>query len=413
MSISAGMISMGAYLPAKRVGHEQKVELTGYLRDETLLPREYVEQIDAQERLPGMIETNRDGWEIHPWFETWVSNLPPKQRTDPFRGAEERRRVPPDPRSLRESIIPHPMLPSDAETLAGALALINGKVDKDEIDLLIVASQVSDLLLPSNASLVQHKLRLRNAGAYHVDTCCSSFVTMMEIASGLVKAGLKKKILIVASYIDSLVNDKSSYFSADTGDAAVAAVISETDDGEGYIASFSTSHGSRHDGIIFQRRPPALSRSAGHGHACEEVFVTFYNQEANMEIAANAEKDMVEVVHGALNKAGLSLRDVDFFVTHQPVHWAGNAWREALGIPEDRFFETFRKYGNIANCSAAVNLLEAIETRLIKERSTVLIASSGAGENHIAVLERTAPSLIQSINHPTENRCARKKSSPR
>ena len=402
MSISAGIISMGAYLPARRISPTQKAELTSYLRDETLLPGEYVEQIEAQERLPGTIETNEEGWAKHPWFETWLAKLPPKRRADPFQGTKERRRVPSDPLSLRESIVPHPMLPSDAETLAGALALMNGKVDKDEIDLLIVASQVPDLLLPSNASLVQHKLQLRKAGAYHVDTCCSSFVTMMEIASGLVKAGIKKKILIIASYIDSLVNDKSSYFSIDTGDAAVAAVISETDDGNGYIASFSTSHGSRHDGIILQRRPPALFKSVGHGHIREEVFVTFYNQEANREIAANAQKDMVEVVDGALKKAGLSIHDVDFFVTHQPVHWAGNAWREALGIPEDRFFETFRKYGNIANCSAPVNLLEAIERKLIKESDTVLIASSGAGENHIAVLERITPSLVQSVNHQVE-----------
>jgi 3-oxoacyl-[acyl-carrier-protein] synthase-3 len=402
MSISAGAISMGAYLPARRISLTQKAELTSYLRDETLLPREYVEQIEAQERLPGTIETNEEGWANRPWFEAWLATLPPKRRADPFQGTKERRRVPSDPLSLRESIVPHPMLPSDAETLAGALALINGKVDKDEIDLLIVASQVPDLLLPSNASLVQHKLQLKKAGAYHVDTCCSSFVTMMEIASGLVKAGLKKKILIIASYIDSLVNDKSSYFSIDTGDAAVAAVISETDDGSGYIASFSTSHGSRHDGIILQRRPPVLFRCAGHGHNCEEVYVTFYNQEANKEIAAHAQKDMVEVVNGALKKAGLSIHDVDFFVTHQPVHWAGNAWREALGIPEDRFFETFRKYGNIANCSAPVNLLEAIERKLIQENDTVLIASSGAGENHIAVLERIAPSLVQSVNHPVE-----------
>jgi 3-oxoacyl-[acyl-carrier-protein] synthase-3 len=184
----------------------------------------------------------------------------------------------------------------------------------------------------------------------------------------------------------------------------VAALISETDAGSGYIASFSTSHGSRHDGIILQRRPPALFKSVGHGHILEEIFVTFYNQEANREIATNAQKDMVEVVNGALMKAGLSIRDVDFFVTHQPVHWAGNAWREALGIPGDRFFETFEKYGNIANCSAPVNLLEAIEGNLIREGDTVLIASSGAGENHIAVLERIALSLVQSLRPSEEGR---------
>jgi 3-oxoacyl-[acyl-carrier-protein] synthase-3 len=399
MSQSAGIISMGAYVPAKEIKGKQKPQLVTYLSKETLLPAEYIEEINNQNQLPGRIETNHDGWEKHPWFKTWLANLPPDKRTKPFQGTKERRRVPLDPQSLRESIIPHPMLPSDAETLAGALALINGNIDKDEIELLIVSSQIPDLLLPSNASLVQYKLQLTNAGAYHLDTCCSSFVTMMEVAAGLVKSGLKRKILIVASYIDSLVNDKSDYFSVNTGDAAVAAVISNVDDGFGFIASCSTSYGSRHDGIIFQRRPPDLFKSPGHDHTYERIFVTFYNQDANKEIAANAQKDMVKVVNKALEKARLSIGDIDFFVTHQPVCWAPKVWREGLGISKDRFYETFQKYGNIANCSAPVNLLEAIELKLVKEGDNVLIASSGAGENYIAVIEKITPHLIRSLHN--------------
>ena len=64
-----------------------------------------------------------------------------------------------------------------------------------------------------------------------MDTCCSSFVTMLEIAEGLVKAGMKRNVLIIASYIDSLVNDKSTYFAVNTGDAAVAAVVSNVEKG--------------------------------------------------------------------------------------------------------------------------------------------------------------------------------------
>jgi len=60
--------------------------------------------------------------------------------------------------------------------------------------------------------LIQHKLGLSNAGAYNVDTCCASFITMFEIAVGLICAGIKKKVLIVASAIDSHINDKSTYF---------------------------------------------------------------------------------------------------------------------------------------------------------------------------------------------------------
>jgi 3-oxoacyl-[acyl-carrier-protein] synthase III len=402
MSISAGIISMGAFLPGTKIHDLLKRQLVEYLKNKTRFPGEYIDRIEEEGQLPGHIETNYDGWERHPWFDTWLAKLPPKKREDPFQGTKERRRVPFDPKSLRESIVPHPMLPSDAETLAGALAMVKGKVQKDEIDLLIVASQVPDLLLPSNASLVQYKLNLNHAGAYHVDTCCSSFVTMLEIAEGLVKAGIKSKVLIIASYIDSLVNDKSTYFAVNTGDAAVAAVVSKVEEGYGYIASSSMSKGDRHDGIILQRRPPELFQSAGHDHYYEQTFVTFYNKSANKQIAANAEKDMTTIVKKALKKARLSISDIDFFVTHQPVYWAARAWREGLGIPEEKNYETFEKYGNIANCSAGVNLLEAVELNRIKQGDTVLIASSGAGENYIATLENIDSRLIDSLTQTWE-----------
>jgi 3-oxoacyl-[acyl-carrier-protein] synthase-3 len=393
----AGLISLGGYLPAKRIAESQIERLVSFLRTETLLGPGYIDRIDATGQLPGSIETNYDGWERQPWFEAWLENLPPKKRDDPFQGTKERRRVPLDPASLRESIIPHPMLPSDAETIAGALAIVNAGIAKDEIDLVLAHSQVPDLTLPPNASLIQHKLQLQNAGAYGVDSCCSSFVTMVEIACGLIMAEVRDTVLIVSSYIDSHVVDRSAYYGVYTGDAAIGAVVTRVEEGFGYVSSASTSHGDRHDGIIFGRRSPELLKKTGSGADYAQEFTTFYNREACKEIAVNAQRDMVEVVDRALAKADLTLSDVDFFVTHQPVAWAANAWREALGIPLDRFYESFETYGNVATCSVPANLLEAIEQGLIQPGDLVLMASSGAGENHIAVLERASPRLIQNI----------------
>ncbi len=394
---NAGIKAMGAYLPARALEAETKVRLLKFLGRRTLLPEAYLQEIENNNRLPGRIESNYDGWQKQAWFDAWLANLPESKRSNPFQGSEERRRVPFDPASLKESIIPHPMLPSDAETLAGAMALMNAGLKNSEIDLLLVASQVPDLPLPPNASLVQHKLQLENAGAYEIDTCCSSFLSMLELAVALVKSGIKRKILLVASYIDSFVSDKSDYFSVNTGDAAVAAVVEELDSGYGYLASDSTSHGSRHNGIILQRRAPQLCKAPVQRSRYEQEFVTFYNPQANKEIAVNSQKDMKEVVDLTLERAGLKVADLDFFVSHQPVYWAGNAWREALGIPEHKFYESFKKYGNIANCSAAANLYETIELGLVKENDLVLIASSGAGENHIAAIERISPELARSI----------------
>jgi 3-oxoacyl-[acyl-carrier-protein] synthase III len=128
-----------------------------------------------------------------------------------------------------------------------------------------------------------------------------------------------------------------------------------------------------------------------------ETIAGAYDLGACREISSNAERDMIEVVQKALYKAAFTIDDVDFFVTHQPVAWAAKAWRVAVGMPEYKFYEPFETYGNIATCSVPVNLLEATERDLIKAGDRVLLASSGAGENHIAVLERVTPLLVQSI----------------
>lgn len=399
---------MGGYLPGKELSKIQKGLLVNYLTDNTLLKKEYIDLIDKESKLPGYIENNYDGWESQPWYEAWLDNLPEKKKSDPFQGSVERRRVPMDPTSVKKSLNPHPMKPSDAETIAGALAILKSGLDKDEIDLVLCHSQVQDHPLPTNTSLVQHKLKLKNAGAYAVDSCCSTFVTMVEIASALVKTGIKKNVLIINSIIDTMITDKSDYYSVNTGDAAFGAIISESDMDHGYLGSASTSHGSRHDGVIFQRRQPHLHLNSGGGATHEQDFVTFYDKEACREIGANAVPDLLNVIQMVEEKTKISVSDIDFFITHQPVAWAGDVWREALNVPKEKFYYSFEKYGNIATCSVAVNLMEAIENELIKENDTVLLASPGAGENHIALFQKVDPRLIQNIQTFASNKILEK-----
>lgn len=395
MQKAAGLISMGGYLPAKEIPKKQQKELTEFLRKETLLYPEYIDEIEEKGHLPGRVETNYDGWESQPWFEAWLENLPPKKRENPFAGAKERRRVPIDPVSVKKSIHSHPMLSSDAETLAGALALFNGGIDKKEIDLVLVSSLVPDVHVPLNASLVQNKLGLKNAGAYNVDTCCSSFITMLEIAMTYVRAGIKKKVLVIASAIDSIINDRSNYYSPNTGDGAAACIVSETREDYDYIASQSSSRGDRHKAIIFQTREPELLISPSQGPHFRQEFVTFFNQDMCKAIASHAEADLVEVVNLTLEKAGFSTADIDFLITHQPVVWAANAWRKAIGVPTAKHYQSYEKYGNMAVASVPTNLLEAVEQGLIKAGDRVMLASSGVGENHIALFHRITPELIK------------------
>ena len=393
--VSAGLVALAGYLPGQQLDQGYAHQLSQFLKAEVLLPAAYTDSIANDRALPGHIETNYEGWEKRPWFESWLNALPECKKDDPFQGTKERRRVPADPDALKTSLYPHPMLPSDAETLAAGMVLFNSKVNKAEIDLVLVASQIPDLPLPLNASLIQHKLGLSNAGAYSIDTCCSSFVTLLEVACGMVKSGIKQKILIISSYIDSHVTDRSDYFSVNTGDASFAGIVAPVKVEFGYQGSHSTSHGERHKGIIVENRSPGLYKKTGLNGLANREFVTFSDHQARSDIAKFATVDMIFCIRKALTKSRIRLNQIDFMVTHQPVHWAPHAWREALGIPREKFLETFKKYGNIANCSVPANLLEAILLGKVTSGNLVLMASSGAGENHIALLDKLSPELIK------------------
>lgn len=400
MKRSAGIIAMGGFHPGKEIPRTERKGLIDYLRNYTKLHPEYIEMAERTGAHPGFIEDNFQGWEGQPWFDAWLERLPGKKKEDPFQGTKLRSRVPMDPESVKKSIHPHPMLSSDAETFAGAVALYKSGIDPDQVDLVLVSSLVPDRHVPLNASLVQDKLMLKHAGAYNVDTCCSSFITMLEMANMYVKSGMKRHVLIVASSLDSMINDKSTYWSVDTGDAAVAALISETPATYDFISSHSFSNGNRHEAIIFQTRAPYLHQETSQGPSYAQEFVTFYNGDLCKEIGANARKDMVEVVQKCLQKQGLTPEDIDFLVLHQPVSWAADAWREAIGVPKEKHYQSFERYANIACASAPTNLMEAVEKGLIKAGDKVLIASSGVGENHISLLFAVSPQLIRN-NHDT------------
>ena len=315
--LAAGLVSVGSYVPAKPLSAGLAEALSHFLLHHTHVQVEYAETVRDEQKLPGTIETNFDGWESKPWFDAWRATLPPKKRENPFLGTHERRRVPLDPSSLRESVVPHPMLATEAEAMACALAIVQGHINPDDIDLVLVHSQIPDEL-PSMPAAVQDMLQLPNAGAYGIDSCCSSFVTMTEIAETLVRAGVKKCVLIVGSHISSHVLDRSEYCCVRLGDGAVAGVVSRVEEDEGYVSSHSTANGSVHDAVLMVRRKPSLMRSTLLGPSQEQSFVTFANMQACRVIADNSQREMREVVRGTLERGSVNIEDVELFVTHQP-----------------------------------------------------------------------------------------------
>lgn len=287
-----------------------------------------------------------------------------KEKSSLFTGIQERR------------VFPEEIPPSDLETIAAMRAIKDAGLEPDDIDLVIVHSMLQDKLIPGNASLVQHKLGLKNAGAWNMDTCCSSFVSMLSAASHLIMLGTCKNVVIVTSILHSRMIAPTHYLSTIVGDGAAAVVMSRVSEGRGFISSSFHSKGEYHD--AFTMKEVCVTSEDG---TVEPSVQFFTHDEQVRNVGRNSVNDVTEVVHKAMVKAGLTIDDIDFMISHQPSPWAHGAWRDAIGLPPEKAYESFSRYGNLASTSIPVNLFEARALGKLKDDDTLLLVSSGAGEN--------------------------------
>ena len=72
------------------------------------------------------------------------------------------------------------------------------KIDSKSIDFLIYCTQTPDYLIPTNACIIQNKLKLRkDIGAFDINLGCSGYVYSLSIAKSLIISGQAKNILLI------------------------------------------------------------------------------------------------------------------------------------------------------------------------------------------------------------------------
>ena len=137
---------------------------------------------------------------------------------------------------------------SDLAAIAGNLAVADSQVDKETLDLIIVAHNFGDTTcgaiqsdaMPSLANRVKHQLGIRNPSciAFDVIFGCPGWLMGVMQAEAWFKAGMAKKALVIGAETLSRVIDRYDRDSMIFSDGAGAIVIEHKDGtGCGYAAS--------------------------------------------------------------------------------------------------------------------------------------------------------------------------------
>ena len=81
---------------------------------------------------------------------------------------------------------------SDLALHAARSALLDAKVEAQELDLIVVATTTPDETFPATATRLQARLGMTRGAAFDVQAVCSGFIYGMAVADNFIKAGQAK-----------------------------------------------------------------------------------------------------------------------------------------------------------------------------------------------------------------------------
>lgn len=244
-----------------------------------------------------------------------------------------------------------------------------------EVDLIIVATSTPDMVFPSTASILQHKLGVHGCAAFDLQAVCSGFVYALTVADAMVRAGAARIALVVGSEVFSRILDFDDRTTCVLFGDGAGAVVLEASDRPGILAADLHADG-RHLGILCTPGTVAGGRVTGTPLLKMDGPAVFKLAVGVLESAARA----------VLEKAGRSEADLDWLIPHQANIRIMQGTARKLKLPLDKLVATVDEHGNTSAASVPLALDVAVRSGRVKRGDTVMLEGVGGGFTWGAVL---------------------------
>ena len=272
---------------------------------------------------------------------------------------------------------------SDLGFEAAKKALEAAGLAPQDIDLIIVATSTPDMVFPSTACILQHKLAqlsddargIAGCPAFDVQAVCSGFVYALTVADAMIQTGAANKALVVGSEVFSRILDfKDRTTCVLFGDGA-GAVVLEASDTPGILASDLHADG-KHVGIL------CVPGHVSGGQVLGDTLLKMDGQ-AVFKLAVGV---LEEAARAVLAKAGKTAEDIDWLIPHQANIRIMQSTARKLRLPMDKVVVTVDQHGNTSAASIPLALDHAVRSGQAKPGETLMLEGVGGGFTWGAVL---------------------------
>lgn len=263
---------------------------------------------------------------------------------------------------------------------AAQRALEAAGVKPSELDLIVLGTTTPDLIFPSTACLVQHRLGANGCAAFDVNAACSGFVYALGVADKFIKSGQSKKVLVIgAETLTRMVDWTERETCVLFGDGAGAVVLEASQEPGVYATCLHADGG--HKELLYNPVGVSVGFSDEPNHGVRIRM-------SGREVFKVAVKTLDSLVGETLEAAGMQESDIDWLIPRQANLRIIEATAKRLKMSMDRVVVTVDKHANTSSGSVPLALDYAVRSGKVQRGQTLLLEAFGGGFTWASALLR-------------------------
>lgn len=242
----------------------------------------------------------------------------------------------------------------------------NSQIDINKVDMIIVATTSTNLLMPGISYKIQEHFDIKNCMCLDILAGCSGFINAIDIARNYIAVEKVNKALVVGVDILSKLTDKS--------DLSTSIILS---DGAGTVLLEKTEIDKQYESIITSEGQKG------------NLLVIESNENIKMdgkEIYKYAVTETVKNIKNLLKASNTDIDEIKYIVPHQSNIKIMNSIASRLKVDISKMYINIENVGNTFCASIPIAIDEMFEKDLLKEGDKIILLGYGGGLNTGSIL---------------------------
>lgn len=236
----------------------------------------------------------------------------------------------------------------------------------EDVDLIIVATTSTTMLMPGISYKIQEKFEITNCMCFDILAGCAGYINAFDLARNYISIGKVNTALIIGVDALSKFTDKT--------DLSTSIILS---DGAGATAIKKVEAQKKYESII---------KSDGKNGDILTCKTDEYIQMNGKEIYKYAVTETVKNIKHLLKICNLQMEDINYIVPHQSNAKIMNSIEARLNIKNNLVYQNIENIGNTFCASIPIAIDEMFENNLISKGDKVILIGYGGGLNTGSIL---------------------------